>query len=901
LKPFDTNGVFNPTSTGAGGLRQLAVRGAGVTLLSGGVGLGVQIIATAVLARLIAPRDFGLVTMVTTFSLLLVNFGLNGLTEAVVQREVIDHRLASSLFWINVGAGTLLTFGFAAASSLLARFYHDAHVARVAVGISVTILITSASVMHLALMKRAMRFREISANDVCARIVAATVSILLGWAGWGYWALVIGAAALPLSTTIGAWYLCPWLPGFPRREAGTRSVLAFAVHTYGRFTVNYFARNTDNLLVGWRFSAQSLGFYKKAYDLFALSTNQLVSSLSVVVVATLSRVNRDAEQYRRYVLGAFTVAAFVGMGLAAALTLVGKDLIRILLGPGWEPSGQIFMYFGPGIGIMMLYYTHGWIHLSIGRADRWFRWGILEFVVTCLFFVAGLPWGPVGIAIAWTTSFWVLTVPALWYAGRPIRFGVRPILAVVWRYIVAALLAGVATSLVIRNIGVLADAQGAGGAVARLVAISLLLTIMYLGAVVIFHGGFAPLEQMAGLLGEMVQRGRSSDLSPVSNATQASAMAAAESKQDGSPIRSDSRDEPLVSILIPAHNAEEWITETIRSAMAQVWERKEIIVVDDGSTDRTFEVAKRFESESVHVVRQNNQGAAAARNHAFSLSQGRYIQWLDADDLLAPDKIARQMAVAQRHPNERTLISGGFGKFRYRWYRAEFVPTALWSDLSPAEWLLIKMEQNLYMQTATWLVSRELSQTAGPWDIRMLGDDDGEYFCRVLLASDGVRFVPEANVYYRTFGFNSLSYVGKSEKKREALWSSMQLHVKYLLSLEDTPRARAACAAYLQRNLIYFYPERQDIVEHADQMTRQMGHQLNVPSLSWKYSWARALFGWHVAKRVSLVFRKTRWGFMKSLDKILFRLENRPLPTLGGRPSASTTRSQLVTRPQPRL
>jgi hypothetical protein len=210
----------------------------------------------------------------------------------------------------------------------------------------------------------------------------------------------------------------------------------------------------------------------------------------------------------------------------------------------------------------------------------------------------------------------------------------------------------------------------------------------------------------------------------------------------------------------------------------------------------------------------------------------------------------------------------------------------LWSDLSPAKWLLIKMEQNLYMQTATWLVSRELTQAAGPWDIRMLGDDDGEYFCRVLLASHGVRFVPDANVYYRTFGFNSLSYVGKSEKKREALWNSMQLHVQYLLSLENSPRARAACAAYLQRNLIYFYPERQDIVEHADEMARQMGQKLNVPSLSWKYSWARALFGWHVAKRVSLVFRKTRWGFMKSLDKLLFRLENRPLPTLRGRPSA---------------
>ena len=100
---------------------------------------------------------------------------------------------------------------------------------------------------------------------------------------------------------------------------------------------------------------------------------------------------------------------------------------------------------------------------------------------------------------------------------------------------------------------------------------------------------------------------------------------------------------PLVSILIPAYNSEEWIAYTMRSAIAQTWERKEIIVVDDGSSDRTAEVARRFASKEVSIVSVENQGAAAARNHALKLSQGDYIQWLDADDLLAPDKIAKQM------------------------------------------------------------------------------------------------------------------------------------------------------------------------------------------------------------------------------------------------------------------
>lgn len=127
-------------------------------MFSGALGQAIQIIATVFLARLLTPADFGVVAMVTTFSLLLSNFGLNGLTEAVLQREEIDHFLISNLFWVSVGAGLLLTIGFAAAGSLVARFYSNPHVTPIAVGMSLTIFITSASVLHLSLLKRAMRF-----------------------------------------------------------------------------------------------------------------------------------------------------------------------------------------------------------------------------------------------------------------------------------------------------------------------------------------------------------------------------------------------------------------------------------------------------------------------------------------------------------------------------------------------------------------------------------------------------------------------------------------------------------------------------------------------------------------------------------------------------------------------
>jgi O-antigen/teichoic acid export membrane protein/glycosyltransferase involved in cell wall biosynthesis len=915
-----------------GEVRRLAVKGAGATVLSSTLALGLQIIATMVLARLLTPADFGLVAMVTTFSLLLGNFGLNGFTEAVLQAEEINRFLISNLFWINIGTGLLLAAGFAGAGSLLARFYGDPHVVRVAVAISPAIFISSISVQHLALLKRGMRYSAVSANDIIARVVSVAVSILLGWAGWGYWALVVGIVALPLSTSIGAWFLCPWIPSLPRRVAGTGSMLRFAINVYGRFGINYLARNTDNLLVGWRFGALSLGFYKKAYDLFALPVSQTTAPLTNVAVSALSRFREDPTQYRSHLLGAVEVMAFMGMGLSADLTLVGKDLIRVLLGPGWESAGHIFTFFGPGIGAMLIYYIHGWIHLSIGRADRWLRWGVVEVSVTFLLFVLALPWGPVGIAAAWTASFWILTIPGLYYAGRPIGFGVAPVLAVVWKFVLASLLAGCLCEGMIRQTHSLIAASGWAATFGRIVTVSFLFATLYLGLVIVFHWGYLPLLRVWKLLREMVAWDRFSPLpvipvaacdieGPILSESTQETFAWNRLRKSGTEIHSLPAPEtahtadqapppspvgtqvgsvkPLVSILIPAFNAQEWIADTLRSAISQTYEPKEIIVVDDGSTDQTLAVARQFESSCVRVVTQKNQGGSAARNKAFSFSRGDYIQWLDADDLLAPDKIARQVEVLGQCRSERTLLSSAFGHFLYRPQRAKFFPTALWSDLSPIEWLMRKMGENVYLQTATWLVSRELTEAAGPWDTRLLGDDDGEYFCRVLLASDGVRFVPEAKVYYRgpSLAFGGLSHIGQSSRKVDAHWLSMQLHIHYLRSLEDSDRVRTVCLRYLQTSFIYFYPERSEIVKQAEEMARGLGGQLRSPHLSWKYSWVKMILGWRLAKRFQQLLLNLRWGSERLCDKALYRIERRKSTHRSGYTKTELTSRKPITSP----
>jgi hypothetical protein len=243
---------------------------------------------------------------------------------------------------------------------------------------------------------------------------------------------------------------------------------------------------------------------------------------------------------------------------------------------------------------------------------------------------------------------------------------------------------------------------------------------------------------------------------------------------------------------------------------------------------------------------------------------------------LAPDKIAHQMAAAKRCPSSRTVFTSAFGTFIHRYYRAKFTPNELWRDLSPAEWLRIKLNGNVYMQTGTWLMARELTQAAGPWDDRLLGDDDGEYFCRVLLKADRVCFVREAKVYYRRpHHSQSLSYVGTSDRKREAQWTSMKLHIDYLRSLEDSDRTRAACLPYLQSWVVLFYPERLDIFHRAQEMARVLGGQIVPPTLSWKYSWIEKIFGWYVAKRALLLLQGVKWSVVRSWDGALYKIDQR--------------------------
>jgi hypothetical protein len=198
----------------------------------------------------------------------------------------------------------------------------------------------------------------------------------------------------------------------------------------------------------------------------------------------------------------------------------------------------------------------------------------------------------------------------------------------------------------------------------------------------------------------------------------------------------------------------------------------------------------------------------------------------------------------------------------------------MWRDATPVEFLTLKLGRNLFMQTATWLVSRELTELTGPWDSTLSVDQDGEYFARMLLHSDGVRFVPGARVFYRKSGAGSVSDLGRSKQKQDDLVRSLNLQVSYLLALENSGPTRAACAAFLQNEAESFYHDRPDLVDEIRRLMVSRGGELRSPRMSWTHSSLARAFGPVRARDVRRSAARVKWLFTRCAEKLVMRVES---------------------------
>jgi len=406
------------------------------------VKFAVMLGSTAVLARLLAREDFGLVAGVLAFTGFADRFKDLGLPMSTVQREEISHPQVSTLFWINASLAAALAVIAAGAAPLVAWFYAEPAMVAVTVVLATTILAGGLTVQHQALLRRGMRFARLAGLEVVALLLGATAAVAAAASGAGYWSLVIMHVVMALINLGGVWLLCPWRPGRPVRGSGVRPMLVFGGYLSGKGLIQYASKSLDKMLVGRYCGADRLGIYSKAWQLLLLPVQQLSLPLTGVAVATLSRLQNDPARYRAYLHAGVQVLVFFSMPLVVILFVAAEELVLVVLGPAWTDVVPVYRALAPAALMSTFNVATGWVYISWGHTHRQFRWVAFGSVVQIAAFFVGVSWGAVGVAAAFSIAVVTLRIPGLYYCfrGTPLRVG--PFLGVIGRPAAASVAAG---------------------------------------------------------------------------------------------------------------------------------------------------------------------------------------------------------------------------------------------------------------------------------------------------------------------------------------------------------------------------------------------------------------------------------------------------------------------------
>jgi PST family polysaccharide transporter len=384
-----------------------------------------QFAALAILARLLTPSDFGVFAMATPFVFFIMNFGDLGLGSALLQQRDLNEGQASAVFRVNLLAGLAFAGVFLAASPLIGLLYHDHRASEVAAVLSLTFVFSGFTAVQRALLRRALLFNALLRAQIAASAVSSLVAVLFALNGAGYWALVARAVADPLTYAVIIWRSAGWVPGRAEWDDTTRFLLRYGRYHIEAVLLYSLGRQSDSVLIGWRFGSVELGPYALATRLFVLPVDQLSSPLGHVMIPALSRLRDDPTRLRRWYLKLLRLLTFLVFPPMLSLTFCADDVVYVVAGPQWGNAADILRVLAPVGALYVGYATTDWLMRSQGRADRAFRWAAISTAAYLACFVAGLPWGAIGVAAGLAIANVLLFVPALAYAARgtSIRLG----------------------------------------------------------------------------------------------------------------------------------------------------------------------------------------------------------------------------------------------------------------------------------------------------------------------------------------------------------------------------------------------------------------------------------------------------------------------------------------------
>lgn len=487
-------------------LKSKAIKGAGINVVSHFIGFLFHAGGAILLARLLVPNDFGLVAMVAAFSMLPLNFGFNGFTEFIIQKKSLDNAEINSIFWTHVIISFALSILFILFGFFLVDFYSEPALHGIAAALSTGFILAALYTTPRALLKRNMEFSSLAIGDLSAGILSIIFAIIAAVCGMSYWAIVVRQLSHSLIQVVVAWTLCSWRFGRPRNLAYSLPALKYALKVFSNFILTYFSRNVDKIILGKFHGSMTLGYYDRAYYLSQLPATQLVTPLTSVALSTLARLRQDKPKFEAFYLRAVSTISFIGTVAAVVLMLTAEDLVLLLLGPAWMQTGKVLMVLSAAIAATLLSGTNSWLHLSLGKPGRWLRWNITAAAITIGAFSIAAPYGAVAMGIAYSAKSYILLLPGLWYAGRPIGLSPRKLFYSVWPYFIAAVLVCLSWLYLSANWPLLKDLLSEMHLVVRIVFVALVSSALYVALVAMIERSFKSVFDVASLVKSFLAR-----------------------------------------------------------------------------------------------------------------------------------------------------------------------------------------------------------------------------------------------------------------------------------------------------------------------------------------------------------------------------------------------------------
>jgi O-antigen/teichoic acid export membrane protein len=426
-------------------LKERTLRGGAAKVFAQGANFFLRLGSLMVLARLLDPKDFGLVGMVTAVTGVFSLFRDAGLSMATVQRTTISHEEVSNLFWLNLAVGAVLGGLSLAIAPVLVSFYQEPRLFYVTAVLGVGFLFNAAGVQHSALLQRQMRFVTLSVIETIALLISIAVGIGMALSGFGYWALVGMAVALPAVSTICLWSLGTWVPGMPHGGAEIGSMVRFGSIATLNSLVVYVAYNLEKVLLGRFWGAEALGIYGRAYQLASIPTESLNSATGGVLFAALSRLQHEPDRLKKYFLKSYALVLSLTLPISVGCALFADDIIFLVLGTKWQDVVPIFRLLTPTILIFALINPTYWLMVSIGLVGRSLKLALVIAPLVITAYILGLPYGPQGVAFAYSAVLTLWVVPHIAWCIHGTMISWKDLLQTVGRPLVSTMVAAAFT------------------------------------------------------------------------------------------------------------------------------------------------------------------------------------------------------------------------------------------------------------------------------------------------------------------------------------------------------------------------------------------------------------------------------------------------------------------------